>query len=208
MSNHDQPADSLHPGDAEKLAELHKRAFPNFFLSSLGERFLAEFYRAYATDPTAVAVVARDASGAPVGAVVGTTEPAGFYSRLLKRRLLRFAFAAGPSLLRQPRSAPRLIRALAYRGDAPENGADWALLASICVDPDIQGSGIGKSLTTDWLHRASLLGIRVAFLTTDAIGNEPVNAFYRSQGWRIDATYTTREGRKMNRYVIEIEPGT
>ncbi|WP_396119575.1 GNAT family N-acetyltransferase [Dietzia sp. B32] len=206
MSNNKKSADTLFPEDAKQLAKLHIRSFPDFFLSSLGERFLAEFYRAYATDPTAVTVVARDDSGTPIGAVVGTSEPAGFYSRLLRRRLFRFAFLAGISLLGQPRSAPRVIRGLAYRGEAPENGADWALLASLCVDPDLQGSGIGKHLTTDWLHRASLRGIQVAFLTTDAIGNDSVNAFYRSQGWRIDASYTTRQGRTMNRYVIDITP--
>lgn len=206
MSQNNRPTDTLLFEDAKLIAKLHIKAFPEFFLSSLGERFLTEFYRAYALDPTAVTAVARDPSGSPIGAVVGTIEPAGFYSRLLKRRLPWFASAAAGSALRHPRSIPRVIRALIYRGAAPENGKDWALLASVCVDPEIQGSGIGRRLTSDWLQEVSERGTRIAFLTTDAVENDSVNSFYQSQGWGVDSSYTTPEGRLMNRYVIQIEP--
>ena len=41
------------------------------------------------------------------------------------------------------------------------------------------------------------------YLTTDADGNDMVNKFYQSLDWRIESTYATPEGRRMNRYVFD-----
>lgn len=203
-SEYGQSLGELKWSDARALARIHLAAFPGFFLSELGENFLVEFYRAYSKDPTAITAVLRDEVGNPLGAVVGTSEPAGFYSRLLKRRLPWFAAAAIGASLRNPKRIPRLVRALAYRGGAPDSGGDWALLASICVDPTLQGGGFGKRLAISWAQKAAARGETVAFLTTDARENESVNAFYRSLNWQLDSSYRTPEGREMNRYTIEL----
>lgn len=192
--------DRLGPDDVRPLARLHRRAFPGFFLSTLGEAFLVEFYRAFLTDPTAVTVVARTSDGGVHGAVVGTTQPAGFFGRLVRRRWLGFAAAAARSSVTRPRTVPRLVKALRYRGDAP-TGADGALLSSICVQPSRRGSGLGRQLERAWLREVAARGVAAAYLTTDREGNDPVNEFYRSGGWVLVDGYTTREGRAMNRYV-------
>lgn len=83
--------------DAKALAKIHREAFPDFFLSSLGESFLIQFYRGFARDSSAITVVVRDEQGIPRGAAVGTTEPAGFYRRLLKRRWPGFVAASARS---------------------------------------------------------------------------------------------------------------
>lgn len=189
----------LEPSDVRQLARLHARAFPAFFLSTLGEPFLTQFYRGFLKDPTAVTVVARDEAGKVQGAVVGTVEPAGFFGRLLRRRLLGFAAASARAAVRRPTSVPRLLRAVSYRGDAP-SGDEGALLSSICVDPDRQSSGLGGRLLGAWEDRAAASGAQTAFLTTDAERNEAVNAFYRGRGWVLADSYRTPEGRSMNRY--------
>jgi colanic acid biosynthesis glycosyl transferase WcaI len=191
--------DPLRADDARALAALHRAAFPGFFLSSLGEPFLVQFYRGFIGDGTAIALVARDGSGTPVGAVVGTTEPAGFFGRLVKRRFLGFVGAGLRAVVRHPGVAPRLARAVTYRGDVPD-GRVGALLSSICVDPRQQGAGVGSVLLAAWEANASRMGARQAFLTTDSAGNDAVNRFYRANGWELEGSYTTREGRGMNRY--------
>jgi hypothetical protein len=52
-----------------------------------------------------------------------------------------------------------------------------------------------------WLGEVRRRGGPGAFLTTDAEGNEAVNAFYQRLGWRLESTFTRPEGRVMNRYV-------
>ncbi|MFC6705745.1 GNAT family N-acetyltransferase [Flexivirga alba] len=197
----------LQTTDVEAAARLHELAFPTFFLSSLGQPFLRQFYRGFLADPTAVAVVARDGSGMILGTVVGTTEPDGYFSRLLRRQVVGFVNASVRASLRSPRAVPRLLRAARYRGSADE-GVDGALLSSICVSPDAQGAGVGRRLVAAWEQRAAGLGARAAYLSTDAVDNEPVNAFYQRCGWRMGAPYTTAEGRTMNLYTKELDPSS
>jgi len=187
--------------DVRPLARLHREAFPGFFLSTLGEPFLAQFYKGFLADESAVTVVARVADGAVVGAAVGTTEPAGFFGRLIRNRWPGFVLAGAKAVVANPKAASRLVRAVRYRGDAPGDG-QGALLSSICVDPARQGTGLGRRLVEAWTREVAARGGRAAFLTTDAEENDAVNRFYQTQGWVLADRYTTRQGRSMNRYSL------
>lgn len=193
---------ALHPADIDAVVALHQAAFPSFFLSQLGTPFLRNFYAGFLTDPTSVTTVAR-ANGRVVGAVVGTTAPGGFFRRLLGRRLLGFALASAQAVLRDPRRTLRLLRAVTYRGEAGER-VSGALLSSICVDPLSEGRGIGRRLLTEWCTTARDLGATRAYLTTDAVDNSAVNAFYERSGWTLTASFETPEHRAMNRYEKEL----
>lgn len=189
------------PQDPALLARVHESAFPEFFLSTLGPRFLTEFYAGFLDDPTAVAVVARDAAGNPVGAAVGTTEPAGYYRRFLRRRLAGLAFASAVAAAHRPKAILRLARGAFYRGEAGDDNAPLgALLSSICTAPTTQNMGLGKRLLDEWEQQAKAKGAASAHLSTDADDNDSIHAFYRSSGWVLDHEYLTREGRRMNIY--------
>lgn len=180
-------------------ARLHLAAFPEFFLSQLGERFLREFYNAFVDGPDAVTAVCLDQTGGVLGVVVGTLRPAGFFSRLLWRRWYAFAWAAAALALRHPRHVPRLLRALAYRGQVPIE-TSGALLSSICVAPHAQGLGVGTQLLRAFERRVDAEGVP-AYLVTDRVDNEDGNRFYRRNGWRLEGSYETSQGRAMNCYV-------
>lgn len=189
------------------VVALHGTAFPKFFLTFLGPTFLAEFYRAFVSSPTALAFVAEDESGRVRGVVVGTTNPGGFFRRLLAAKWWAFSLASVAAIFRRPNIVFRLARAMSYRGEPP-GGSDRALLSTIAVDPASTRSGIGRLLIEHWLAEAQRSGCGGAYLTTDAIENEAVNAFYRNLGWRVEMTFTTREGREMNRYIIDFVAST
>ncbi|WBB81576.1 GNAT family N-acetyltransferase [Micromonospora sp. WMMD882] len=192
---------TLRPTDVPAAAALHSRAFPGFFLSSLGEPFLREFYAGFAHDPDAVTVVSRDGTGRLVGVVVGTVAPDRFYRRLLRRRGPWLARAVVGRALRDPRAAWRLLRGLTHRGAVPV-AAHGALLASICVDPTAGQAGHGRLLIERWWRAACEHGATSAYLTTDADDNDRVNRFYRRAGWTLAGAYVTREGRRMNCYTL------
>lgn len=189
--------------DAVPLARIHQAAFPDFFLSQLGEPFLVQFYLGYVTDPTAVIAISRDSSGCPVGIAVGTTDPVGFFGRLLRRRLLGFAGASARAALKDPSVAPRLLRAVTYRGDNPP-GREGALFSSMCVDPSLSGQGIGSKLIRGWTRRAWAMGAERAFLTTDSVGNDAVNSWYLREGWVLSDRFTAHGDRPMNRYEYDL----
>lgn len=194
---------SITEDDAVPLAKLHQAAFPDFFLSRLGESFLVQFYRGYVSDPTAIIVIARDNRGCPQGVAVGTTDPAGFFGRLLRRRLAGFVAASVRAVLKNPSAAPRLLGAIVYRGDTPA-GRPGALLSSICVDPAAAGRGIGSQLIRGWTEQARALGAERAFLTTDAVSNDAVNSWYLREGWVLSDVFVAHGDRAMNRYEFDL----
>jgi ribosomal protein S18 acetylase RimI-like enzyme len=198
---------SLERGHIRRVVDVHMRAFPGFFLTSLGAGFLKGFYGSFLDEKTAISLVAVDAKNDDVlGGVFGTDSPAGFFGRLATRRWLAFGFASAASFLRRPWIIGRLVRGLAYRGDPP-GLPGYALLSSIAVAPEAQGRGVGKALLEAWVAEAKNRVCRGAYLTTDSIGNEAVNGFYRKAGWTLEGSFVTPEGRRMNRYVVNFGGG-
>jgi ribosomal protein S18 acetylase RimI-like enzyme len=187
------------------VVEVHLRAFPTFFLTCLGSRFLREFYGSFVSNPQGVGFVAEEQTGTVLGVVVGPLEPDNHFRRLLQRRWWAFATASLGAVVTKPTVVPRLLRAACYRGTPPA-GAPRSLLSSIAVTPEARGLGIGAALVQAWTREAQALGSGGCYLTTDAENNDVVNSFYRNLGWALDETYARPEGRKMNRYVLDFAP--
>lgn len=185
------------------VVRVHLASFPGFFLSFLGPRFLSLFYSAICTDTDGIAFVYQNEFGVPAGFVAGTSNPSGFYKRLLKRDWLKFATAAIIPVLKKPSVVSRVARALFHPAANPV-GANVAGLFSIGVLPELQGSGAGKKLVQAFLEEARKRGCKRVFLTTDRDNNAPVNAFYAKLGFSVERQYVTPEGRRMNEYWISI----
>src|SRR3954464_104743 len=86
--------------DVEAVTAVHLAAFPDFFLSFLGARFLRQLYRAVLADEEGMAFVAADGDRV-IGFVAGSGS-AGFYRRAARRRWLRFGWASLGALMRKP----------------------------------------------------------------------------------------------------------
>jgi len=189
--------------DVESVVSLHIRAFPGFFLSFLGPRFLWEFYRSFTSDPAGVALVAVEADNTQIlGVIAGPVVPDGYFRRLLISRWWAFCLASIWAVLRNPLIIPRLYRAVFYRGEPPA-GMPRALLSSIAVLPEAQNRGVGQLLVKAWVDEVRKRGATGCFLTTDADNNDAINRFYERAGWKRSETFVTPEGRRMNRYVLD-----
>jgi colanic acid biosynthesis glycosyl transferase WcaI len=189
--------------DIKSIVDVHMKSFPDFFLTFLGPSFLKEFYGSFLIDKEGVGFVAKSSENQNViGVIVGPVIPDGYFKRLLKRRWWAFCLASISAVIKKPTVIKRLFRAVFYRGQAPE-GNPRSLLSSLAVDPDIQGKGVGRMLVSHWIQEVQKRGSKGCFLTTDAEGNEGVNAFYQKLGWQVESNYTTPEGRRMNRYVLD-----
>lgn len=195
---------ALSASHIDAVVKIHLKAFPTFFLSFLGARFLREFYTGFLLDTQGIGYIASAANGQILGVIAGPVDPRGYFKRLLKRRWWAFSLASITAILKHPSSISRLLRAVFYRGESP-SGPTRALLSSIAVDPNVQGLGIGKKLVTYWVARIRRAGAFGCYLTTDADGNDKVNAFYQSLSWHIESTYITPQGRRMNRYVYDFK---
>jgi ribosomal protein S18 acetylase RimI-like enzyme len=189
--------------DLKAVVSLHISSFPDFFLSSLGPRFLREFYGSFLFCPNGVAFVVEDVGKKQiVGVIAGPVSPDGYFRNLLYRRWWSFCLASLTAVVKNPGIIPRLWRAISYRGEAPLD-SPRALLSSIAVAPDFQKMGIGQMLLKAWVNEISLRGAFGCYLITDADNNDAVNGFYLRMGWVRVGAFFTPDGRKMQRYVLD-----
>lgn len=189
--------------DVAAVVRVHLASFPGFFLSFLGGRFLSLFYSGLCADRGGIAFVYLDKAGVTVGFVAGSTNPGGFYSRLLKRAWLKFAAASVIPVLKKPSAIGRVARAVFHPSGNPV-GDDVAGLFSIGVLPELQGCGAGKRLVQAFIDEAKRCGCKKVYLTTDCDNNDAVNAFYDRMGFSIERNYVTPEGRRMNEYWLTL----
>jgi ribosomal protein S18 acetylase RimI-like enzyme len=122
---------------------------------------------------------------------------------LIRQRLVRFAWASLPALLRSPGIAPRLVRAFKKPAEAATYRRRGTLM-SIAVAPPWQGKGVGRDLTLAFLEEARRRGLDAVDLTTDQLNNEAANLFYQNLGFRCTRSFVTPEGRQMNEYVMTL----
>jgi ribosomal protein S18 acetylase RimI-like enzyme len=194
--------------DLPQTVEVHKVAFPNSFLTVLGNRFLFELYRGFLQDESSIYLVAEE-KGQQLGLVVGTTEPRGFFKRLLIRRWFVFLCAGFAGFLRNPvRVGQRFLFALVYRGETPPGLDGGALLSSIGVAPAWGGRGLGVLLVERFCQEATSRGSPSVYLLTDSGGNDAANRFYLKCGFSLESRVERQENRIMNRYIRSIIKST
>jgi ribosomal protein S18 acetylase RimI-like enzyme len=191
------------PSDVDQVVQTHLQSFPNFFLSELGPKFLSLFYRAVCADQSGIALVGLDQTGRVAGFAAGTSNPRGFYTRLLRKQWLKFAAASVTAVLKKPAIIGRLLGALNHPGENPD-GSEVAGLYSIGISPEAQGQGWGGKLLSEFIKTAKAKGCRKVFLTTDRDQNEKVNAFYRKNGFMAKRQFVTPQGRRMNEYWMDL----
>lgn len=183
------------------VADLHAAAFPDFFLTSLGTRFLRCLYGTLVERDDGIGFVVRDpVTGLVAGLVAGTAGSERSYSGMFRARAWSFGWSAIPALMRRPRLLPMLVRRLRSAGHPPPEG-ELAYLASIAVRPEAREYGLGRMLMEEWAAEARRRGAAGYYLTTDADANDAVLAFYERCGMRRESTFKSFEGRPMHRYV-------
>jgi ribosomal protein S18 acetylase RimI-like enzyme len=190
------------PEDVAPIVQIHRRAFPGFFLTHLGAPFLRAYYRLVLDQPGGILLVAEE-SGAVVGFIAGFLDPRAFY-RTMRERKWRLLPAVAAGLLGAPWLLPRVVASVlrvSRRGnEAVPRGPTSCELASLAVVPRAGGRGIGRSLVAAFMAEAARRGASEVHLTTDAEGNDRVNAFYESLGFHRSRQFVAFGARKMNEY--------
>lgn len=186
--------------DLDAIVSIHLEAFPGFFLTSLGSRFLCLMYQAFAEDPNSVFVSIAD-KGKIVGFVVGAGQQGSQVRRMAFRKAPRLALAVAPALLKNPLNiASHLLRQLFSLDGHPVIDADALVLRSIAVASSSLGTGAASQLLQAFEREVAERGYKSIFLTTDAVGNDRVKLFYQKAGYSIETSFVQKPSRLMNLY--------
>ena len=180
------------------IAELHKRAFPEFFLTQLGTGFLKTLYKGYMEDMESGIIVAEE-SNTIVGFIAYSNDYPRFFKGLIKHHLPKFAICSLVAVIRHPSFTKRLLWAF-KKSDSVRKEERYVELASICVEPKINGHGIGTQLIDALKAKVDFSQYDYINLETDAHNNEHAISFYEKNGFVKEREYTTNEGRLMIEY--------
>lgn len=180
------------------VAKLHKQAFEGFFLTQLGIPFLKALYTGY-LEAESSGLIAAEEDGKLLGFIAYSKDYPRFYRELMRRHLLRFAFCSAGAALRHPSFVKRLLGAF-RKSESVVREERYVELASICVDPKIEGRGIGSALIDHLKGMVDFSEYAYINLETDAQNNDAANRFYVRNGFALHRQFVTAEGRRMNEY--------
>ena len=182
----------------KELAELHRRAFPAFFLTQLGLPFLFTLYKGYMDDAESGIIVAEE-KGKFIGFIAYSRDYPEFYKGLIKKKIVQFVWCSFLAFLRNPSFAKRLFGAF-KKSDSVQKAEKYVELASICVNPRMNNRGLGTELINYLKAEVDYSQYAYINLETDADNNENANRFYEKNGFVLERQYRTAEGRNMNEY--------
>ncbi len=131
--------------DVDSIVAIHKQAFPDFFLTTLGDSFLRLYYSCMCRCDKVVTLCAVE-DGEVVGFASSALKSAGFNSRLIKSNMIPFMGESIKLLLTRPTSLVRLVKNFTKKSSSMEDDGNYAELFSIGVSPSCQGKGVGSLL--------------------------------------------------------------
>ncbi len=193
----------IHPvGKHEKdaLVVIHTSAFPDFFLTQLGTRFLRLYYSSVLSHPEGILLGCYE-EGRLTGFCAATINSNGFNRRLIKFHFFAFAVEAFLLLLTNIKALKRLYLNLSKIDNPDTDKGEYAELLSIGVDRGYQRKGIGKQLLVALEAEVRYRGGRKLSLTTDYHNNEQAVGFYRSMGYRVFYDFIAYPDREMYRLI-------
>jgi ribosomal protein S18 acetylase RimI-like enzyme len=195
--------------DLKQVVVVHQEAFPNFFLTKMGKHFLYAYYKTVLSYPESIFIVAVDEAEKKIlGFVSGFINNIQYYRYMeqCKRTLLfptLLGFLHNPSMIGQIIMNRKRISGISQQ--TAESSSQTSELSSIGVLNDTKNTGLGKTLTTEFIKISKEKNADHIILTTDARNNDHVNQFYLRQGFELVHTFIQPPNREMNKYIYHIK---
>lgn len=181
------------------IVDIHMKTFTGFFLTFLGQGFLRQLYVGFIDHAESNIIIAFDENKKVIGFLAYSEQLSSFYKYLIKKRFLQFAWFAFCAFLKKPKILFRLLRAFTY-SDGSKREEQYVELSSIGVLPEKKNLGVGSKMIELLKQYFSHSEFEYIKLETDRDNNEGANHFYQKNGFVLDHSYETPEGRGMNEY--------
>ena len=186
--------------DGNVVVNIHEKAFPDFFLTSLGTEFLKLFYTSVMNHKDGVLLMCENEERV-VGFCAGTMLSSGFYSKLIKANLWAYMMASLKILFTRPMSLVHLMKNMSKEDSNQGDDGQYAELLSIGVAPTVQRSGGGTAMLKALEEEIKARGGKKLSLTTDFNDNEKAIGFYKSLGYEQWYDFVTYPNRRMYRFI-------
>lgn len=186
--------------DLQCVVLIHEKAFPDFFLTTLGSEFLKLFYTSVMNDKDGVLLVCENDERV-IGFCAGTMLSSGFNKKLIKTNLRTYMMASLKILFTRPMSLVHLMKNMSKEKSSQGDDGQYAELLSIGVDPTVQRTGGGTAMLKALEEEVKARGGKKLSLTTDFNDNEKAIGFYKSLGYETWYDFVTYPNRRMYRLI-------
>lgn len=153
----------------------------------------------YLEDSYSGLLIAEDEKKRLLGFIAYSNDYSRFYKKLLKSHIIQFAVCSIVVVIKHPSFIKRLVGAFKKSSEVRRE-EKYVELASIGVDPELEGKGIGSHLIDKLKEITDFSKYAYISLETDAEKNEWANKFYIKNGFVLNRKFITAQGRKMNEY--------
>lgn len=178
-----------------QVAEIHQKAFPESYLSKIGPKAIIKYYDWHMQPPNICTATGTFRKDHLIGfSFAGVFRNAELF--FLKDNFLFFlgVFLSRPTLFFNPEIKARLRKAITYlreylplkqKNRVKDHGVKSARfgILSIAVDPQAQGSGIGRALMNEVERSALEAGFQKIELSVRP-SNIQALSFYEKLGWK------------------------
>lgn len=192
----------IRKSDLDNVVEMHLIAFPDFFMSLMGKRFLREYYKCVIDYEDSITIIAENDSCSNIGFAVGFKNPSIFY-KFLRSKFYNFIFPVLLGFIENPNLLTRILRGFVRvnRQDRASSEINSCELASIGVTK--QSCGYGSLLLKKFIEEAIRKKSQNVTLTTDRNNNNNVVKFYTSNGFT-NIGIEKRGNREMIKFIYNI----
>lgn len=187
------------------ILNIHKEAFPDFFLTRLGDSFLKIYYSSVIKNEKSLFIGLFNKNEL-VGFCCTATISKNFNKLIIRDNLLPFMFLGLLLLVTKPRYLYGLFRNMTKKSPSVHDRSEYAELLSIAVKNNYQGCGLGKKMVQYTENELVKLNQLQISLTTDLYNNEKTIIFYQKLGYKILYELTAWPNRKMYRMLKELNP--
>lgn len=189
--------------DLDKVVQVHKDSFKNFFLTELGDQFLMVYYDSIRKDTKGI-LLGLFIDGELFGFCAATTLSNGFNKQLVLQNLFRFSLIGLRLLITKPNSLVRLIKNFSKNDSKISDTGEYAELLSIGVSSNKQGLGVGKMLLFQLENELKIKSCSELSLTTDYYKNDKTIQFYKGLGYNVLYEFNAFPERKMLRLIKKL----
>lgn len=177
--------------DLAEIAEVHKRCFPDSFSTVLGAGLLTKYYQEYFDEQPGLFLLSEEEgkiTGFCMGYLVGAENLA---KRFVRRNAFAIAAKMVARLLQGNKAAWSKVKSLVSSGDRVEylneafdmvQGKQKVDLLSICILPELRGSGVAQSLISAYEEQGRKFDRDYCILTVRNKNARGIR-FYEKQGY-------------------------
>ncbi|AQX83653.1 GNAT family N-acetyltransferase [Elizabethkingia bruuniana] len=185
--------------DLDMIVEIHYNRFSNFFLTTLGKKFLKTFYKAFLKEPGILIVLLDE--GNIKGFAAGSINNQNFFKKLFKNNFFGFIFSGIQIIFTNPKALKRIFSNTKKSEDAILEYSELLSIATV-----LNKKGYGKILLDSFEKEVALKnkGTLKLSLTTDYEDNDKAVKFYKDCEYEVLEVFESYQKRKMYRFIKNI----